>query len=159
MFTSVVEDNIQEKSLMKGGDNSWISEVYNRDATGRSGFLMFSVGKKKDNSGGFAITATHEVGNENFKSIQISEEDMELAADPLQSFLSWQANRDNDTPVGQKRLFNAALIKESIEYMSEILASIRLAKSQGSVDFKEAVTRVNNEVLAKQVPTDKSGIS
>lgn len=41
--------------------------------------------------------------------------------------------------------------------MSEILASIRLAKSQGSVDFKEAVTRVNNEVLAKQVPTDKSG--
>ena len=157
MFTSVVEDNIQEKSLMKGGDNSWISEVYNRDATGRSGFLMFSVGKKKDNSGGFAITATHEVGNENFKSIQISEEDMELAADPLQSFLSWQANRDNDTPVGQKRLFNAALIKESIEYMSEILASIRLAKSQGSVDFKETVTRVNNEVLAKQVPTDKSG--
>lgn len=41
---------------MKGGDN-WISEVYNRDATGRSGFLMFSIGKKKRRSSQFAITA------------------------------------------------------------------------------------------------------
>lgn len=158
MFTSVVEDNIQEKSLMKGGDNSWIADVYNRNSTGRSGFLMFSVARKKDGSAGFAITASHEVGNENFKSIQVSEEDMELAADPVQNFLGFQANKDSETPVGQKRLFNAPLIKETIQYMSEVLASIRLAKSQGSVDFKEAVKRTNAEVLSKQIPTNKNGV-
>lgn len=158
MFTSVVEDNIQEKSLMKGGDNSWIADVYNRNSNGRSGFLMFSVGRKKDGAAGFNITAQHEVGNENFKSIQISEEDMELASDPLQNFLGFQASRDQDTPVGQKRLFNAALIRETIEYMSEVLASIRLAKSQGSIDFTEAVKRTNMEVLAKQIPTTRAGV-
>lgn len=154
-FTSSIEDNIQETTLMRGGDNSWVTEVYNRNLTDRTGFLMFSVNSKKDGSAGFAITTSHGVGNESLRSNIIPEEDAELMQSPVAEFLGWQANKDEQNPISQKRLFNAALMKEAIAYMSQQLAAIRMAKSSG-IDIKEAVERTNNEVLAHFVITPKT---
>ena len=149
-FTEVIENNIQEKILMNGGDTSWIGEIYNRQTTGRSGFLMFSV-NTKNGSAGFSITATHEIGNNSFSNITIPQEDADLMSDPLITFLGNQANKDDQNPVGSKRLFNQALITEAIQYMSEYLAEIRSAKALGENDLKEVIRKTSEEALSKNV--------
>lgn len=151
-FLNCIQDNIQEKSLMRGGDNQWLTEVYNRQLSGRTGFLMFSVNSKKDGSAGFAITTTHEMGNDAFKGIEISPEDAELMSDPVYTFLGYQANRDDQNPIGQKRLFNQTLMNEAITYMSEQLAAIR---TRGEQDVKEVIKNISDEVLSRQVVTPR----
>ena len=122
-FYSGIQENIQEKTLMNNGNNEWLSSIYNRELSGRTGFLMFSVNLSKSGPG-FSITTTHEVGNESFKNISIDPEDAELMSDPLYTFLGAQANKDDENQVGFKRLFNVPLITEAIHYMTEQLAAI-----------------------------------
>ena len=42
-FMQAVEDNINERTLMNGGDATWLQGIYNRELTGRDGFVMFSI--------------------------------------------------------------------------------------------------------------------
>lgn len=150
-FVNCVMDNIDEKSLMNGGDKSWVFDIYNRQLSGRTGFLMFSINTKKDGSAGFAVTTTHEVGNNSFSSISINEEDAALMSDPIQSFLGNQAYRDDQSPVGSKRLFNQSLMQEAIQYISEQLAAVRAAKAMGEVDLKDVIKKTSDAALAKVV--------
>lgn len=155
-FTNAIEDNIQEKTLMNNGDASWVTSIYNRQLTGRDGFLMFSISTNK-NQAGYTVTATHEIGRaKNLEGISISDEDAELMIDPVHSFLGWQANKDDNNAPGQKRLFNAALIQEAITFMSQQLAAIRMAKQTG-MTLGDAINNTNAEALKNQVPTNSQG--
>lgn len=147
-FTNIIQDNIQEKALMNGGNYQWVEDIYNRQTSGRTGFLMFSVNSKKDGGAGFSITTTHEIGNTSFQGIQIPEEDAIEMSDPIYTFLGYQANRDEQNPVGQKRLFNQTLMKEAIAYMSEMLAGIKAR--QASEDAKDVARQVAAEIFSRQ---------
>lgn len=154
-FMNAIETSIEEKTLIDN-DNTWIPSVYNRQLSGRDGFLMFSIAPNKLQAG-YSVTVSHEVGRaKSLEGYVISEEDAELMMDPVQSFLGWQANKDEENPVQQKRLFNAKLIQEAITYMSQQLAAIRMAKETG-LKIGEAISRTNAEVLATQVPTNTMG--
>lgn len=149
-FLNCIEDNIREKSLLNGGDTSWVREIYNRDLSGRTGFLMFSVNTKKDGSAGFAITTTHEAGNSSFSNISIDPDDAALMSDPVATFLGYQANKDDQNQVGYKRLFNPIIIQEAIQYMTEQLSAIRAAKNLGGIDIKDVIKKTSDDILAKQ---------
>jgi hypothetical protein len=82
---------------------------------------------------------------------------MALMGDPIETFLGWQANRNDETvQVGQKRLFNENLINETINFMTQQLAKIRIAKQTGG-DVKAAIAATNEEVLRAQAPTNTMG--
>lgn len=156
-FIDAVKENITDRTLMNGGDSSWIPSVYNRQLTGRDGFFMFSISANKVQAG-YSVTASHEFGRaKNLEGVCISEEDAELMVDPIESFLGWQANRDDSAP-GTKRLFNPALIQEAITYMSEQLAGIRMAKKTG-ISIEDAINNTNAQALAKQEYTTTMGQS
>lgn len=154
-FITSVEENITERTLMNGGDSSWIPSVYNRQLSGRDGFLMFSIQQNKMQAG-YSVTASHEFGRaKNLEGIVISEEDAELMVDPVETFLGWQANRDDSAP-GTRRLFNATITQEAITFMTEQLAAIRMAKQTGTT-IAEAIENTNNLALANQPFTNNQG--
>ena len=155
-FISSIEENITERTLMNNGDASWISSVYNRQLSGRDGFLMFSIQPNKVQAG-YTVTASHEFGRaKNLEGIAISEEDAELMVDPIETFLGWQAARDENSAPGTRRLFNPALTQEAITFMSEQLAAIRMAKQTG-MTIADAIENTNNQALANQQFTTSVG--
>lgn len=146
-FMNAVEDNINEKTLMNGGDASWIQGIYNRELTGRDGFVMFSISKSKT-SAGYSVTCSHESNRSQMLSgVTIPAEEAEMMKDPVASFLGWQANREEGVQDGQRRLFNAALIREAISHMTNILANVRMSRQQGT-SVEEAI-RATNELALK----------
>lgn len=155
-FISSIEENITERTLMNNGDASWISSVYNRQLSGRDGFLMFSIQPNKVQAG-YTVTASHEFGRaKNLEGIAISEEDAELMVDPIETFLGWQAARDENSAPGTRRLFNPTLTQEAITFMSEQLAAIRMAKQTG-MTIADAIENTNNQALANQQFTTSVG--
>lgn len=154
-FLKTVQDDIEEKSLMKGGDNSWLTDIYTDKLTGRAGYMMFSISRNKQSSPGYQVTVNHDVNPKMLEGVTISEEDAERMQDPILSFLGWQAKKD-DAPIGEKRLFNMNLYKEAISYMTQQLAAVRTAKSTGA-NITDAITATNNQVLADSNATTTNG--
>lgn len=155
-FVSSVQDNIQERTLMNNGDSSWLPLVYNRQLSGRDGFLVFSVAPNKLQAG-YLVTANHEIGRaKNLETVVISEEDAQLMVDPIETFLGWQARRDDEAAPGTKRLFNPALTQEAITFMSEQLAAIRMAKQTGTT-IADAINATNEKALQNQQYTNTQG--
>jgi hypothetical protein len=151
-FTTSVENNINDKAVMEGGDQSWIDRIYNNQLTNRDGFILFSINKDRDKAG-FTSSVQHEFGRANMLSgVEISKEDFDAGmSDPVSLFLGWQAsNQDADKPFGTRRLFNARLMKEAVDYMSNMLAAIRAAKAQ-NVDVTEAVTKFCEDAASSAV--------
>ena len=145
-FMDNVENNINDKSIMEGGDKSWVDKIYNNDLTNRDGFILFSINRAQDRAG-FTSSVQHEFGRSQMLSgIEIPKEDFEAGMeDAMSLFLGWQAsNLDNDKPYGCRRLFNANLIKETCNYMSNLLASIRAAKVNGA-DIDKTIEDVNKK--------------
>ena len=157
-FTSSIEENISNKSLMEGSQD-WIDKVYNNDLKNRDGFLLFSVNKDRDRAG-FTSSAQHEYGKSQMLSqVEISQEDFDAGMnDPVSLFLGWQAsNQDADKPFGTRRLFNAALIKEAVDYMASMLAAVRGAKAAGT-SVEEAIALTNQTAFdSAQTVTDTQG--
>lgn len=156
-FQEALTNDINQFGLINGLDDAWLNQVYNRDLTGHQGFLMFSV-QRDSSRPGFSFTANHAVGKGDYlKTVSIPEDDMALMGDPIETFLGWQANRNDETvQVGQKRLFNENLINETINFMTQQLAKIRIAKQTGG-DVKAAIAATNEEVLRAQAPTNTMG--
>ena len=153
-FVDDVNNNIQDTNFTAGREN-WVDEIYNRDLTGRKGFFMFSI--NKTDSPGFSISMSHNLNAAAYlASISIPEEDAELMSNPVETFLGWQAKRDDETPVDQRRLFNPDLIKEAIDFMSDQIVKIRIAKKNGT-DVKEAIEETNRAILAGQEATNTRG--
>lgn len=159
-FIDIVSNNIQETDLLvnsTGANNdNWIRDIYNRDATGRKGFMMFSIAKN-DGGPGFNISTTHTLGAGEFlANVTIPEEDMELMQNPVEQFLGWQAARDEERPAQNRHLFNSNLYNEVIQYMVDQLAQIRLTKENGG-EVSKAIEATNEMVLKGQAPTNTRG--
>ena len=154
-FMDTVGESISDTSITAGAED-WIKDVYNRDASGRKGFLMFNISKSE--SPGFNISVSHSLNAENYlNGVTIPDEDLELMQNPVQMFLGWQAGREDDSvPADQRRLFNKALITEAIEFMTDLLAKTRMAKANGT-SVEEAIEATNKTLLAHQTPTDTRG--
>jgi len=152
-FATAVQSNINDKTIMEGGDQSWVEKIYNNQLKNRDGFLLFSINKDKDRAG-FISSASHEFGRaQMLSSIEIPEDDFNAGMnDPVSLFLGWQAsNQDNDKPYGYRRLFNAKLIKEAADYMGSLLSAIRAVKASGGSDFDEAIQKINESVAGGPV--------
>ena len=156
-FQQSLKDDISQFSVVNGCGDDWLNQVYNRDLTDRQGFLMFTA-QRDPSRPGFNFTTNHAIGKgEYLKPISIDPEDVTLMEDPVETFLGWQAGRyPEGTPVGQRRLFNEALITEAINFMTKQLAQIRMAKQSGG-DIKAAIAATNDEALNSQTPTTTMG--
>ena len=148
-FNEALANDMAQFGIINSVGDDWLNQVYNRDLTGRQGFLLFTV-QKDPIQPGFSFNASHAIGKEDYlKSISIPEEDMNLMGDPTETFLGWQAGKNEGIPVGQKRLFNPELIQEAINFMTQQLAKIRMAKQSGG-DIKAAIAATNEEALRNQ---------
>lgn len=155
-FLTRIEENISETSVTSGlGLDSWIGTIYNRELANRRGYLMFTV--NKGDAPGFNISLSHQLNSENLLAgVQIPAEDAELMSSPVESFLGWQAERNENVPVDQKCLFNKNLITQAIEYMTDQLAKIRITKQSGG-NIADAIKATNEKILGTQAPTNTRG--
>ena len=154
-----VEANINDKTIMEGGNQDWIENVYNNQLKNRDGFLMFSVNKDKT-AKGFTASATHEFGRASMLSgVEIPQEDFDAGMDdPVSLFLGWQANSaEREKPSGSRRLFNAALIKEACSYMGVLLSAIRAEKQKDPstpIDVMAVVNKVVEDYYKNLPPME-----
>lgn len=149
-FLPTVYANIEEKTAMEGGETGWLANIYNRQASGRDGFLVFSVTNDPSRVG-YLVTSSHEFGrSKQLENVVIPEEDMELMVNPCTTFLGWQAPKgiEDENPMNA-RLFNPQLYREAVNFLSEQLAAVRTAKSLGT-DIAEAIQNITNKTLAAQ---------
>lgn len=153
-FAQAVSDNVNERTLLNGGDRSFLKSIYGRSTTGRNGFIMVSISRKRDGNGkGYTVSVQHEVTPAVAGAI-IPEEDSKLMSDPLANWLGWQAKREEENePAESRRLFNAPLIKSAIEFMTQQLAAIRMAKQAGT-SLEEAIAKTNEVALANLKPAE-----
>jgi hypothetical protein len=156
-LSEAILDDISQLSLVNSSNDGWLDQVYNRNANGRSGFLMFSVQRNPVNPG-FQFGVSHTIDKADYlKNVNIEKEDIDLMSDPVETFLGWQCPKDiSNVPYGQRRLFNADIIKKAIDFMSKQLASINIAKQNGT-DIKAAICATNEEILKAQTPTNTMG--
>jgi len=162
-FITNVDADIKDKIFERGGDDQWLKDIYNRDLTNRGGCIMMTIGKASSGAG-FDVKISHYIGsNIGVKDIVIPEEDMELMQDPLATFLGWQARREEEGERPEyRRLFNAPLMKEVMEFMSHRLAAIRTAKAASNgmdvnAAIAQAIQDTNNAVnstIAEPVTTN-----
>lgn len=145
-FCNAVEDDIKGQMIMANDDLEWLKGIYNRDLSNRTGFMLFSISRNKSVGMGYNVTVNHKPNAANMISdCVITPEEAELMQDPISTFLSWQANREdanNNVPVDQRRLFNAPLVKEAIAFMTQQLAAVRAAKAAGT-SIEEAINKTN----------------
>lgn len=147
-FSQTIQESINDASISHGGDFNWLEQIYNRQLSGRGGYLIFSIAMGIAGKVGYTITATHETDKFQYlSSYSVTEEEAEMMKDPVETFLGWQAGRNNNP--GQ--LFNRNLIQETIDLMSRQLAAVRMARSTGA-DVLEAMNATTNEALKNQVP-------
>jgi hypothetical protein len=149
-FPEIVGNSIADTNITSGiGNDAWLADVYNRELTGRKGFMLLNI--SKSDGPGFNISVSHTLGAEAFlNGVNIDPNDMELMQNPVETFLGWQANREDESvPADQRRLFNKSLIQEAIEFMTDQLAKIRMAKQNGT-SVEEAIQATNQTALANQ---------
>jgi hypothetical protein len=146
-FVNSVEENIQTTSIEAGGGLQWLDEIYGRKASGRTGYMNFTIGRNTAVGMGYSVSVTHKfnVGNV-VGSYTIDQESMDLMKSPVAAFLGWQASReDENTPIERRRIFNSSLIKEAILYMTKQLAAVRLAKDNNT-SLEDAIKATSESV-------------
>lgn len=161
-FMDLVASNIEDTNITESSLNKdWLSDTYNRNLTGRKGFVMMSVSVNAGGPG-FNISVVHKVSPVPItENAEISEEAAQIMENPVELFLGWQAaGSEEGTPSNEKRLFNRKLIEETIQYMTDQLTKIKMAKSYGGNSLeaiKKAIEETNKTVLMNQTPTNKQG--
>lgn len=157
-FSEALSENMTQFGMIEGVGDEWLNSVYNNKLSGRDGFLMFTVQRNTTGAPGFQFSINHAINKgEYLKTTEIPAEDAELMKDPVESFLGWQANREgDDVPVGKKHLFNAKLVQEAINFMTDQLSSVRMAK-QNNTDIAAAIEATNQQALNVQRPTNTMG--
>ena len=142
-FLQAVSDNVADTTLTSGNNPEWMNQVYNRQLSGRSGYVLFSIALNVGGKVGYSITVNHAINNAAFmEQYQISQEDAELMQDPVESFLGWQASKEQPG-----KLFNAKLIQEVTAELAAELAAVRAAKSTGADVF--AAMKATSEMAAQ----------
>lgn len=129
-FANAISKDIDIQLINQNNDPSFLNQVYNRQLTGRTGWLIFTI-QRAANGIGFSASANHTVNLGSISGdLTISEEAAELMKDPVRTFLGRQA--------GEDKLFNADFINTTISEMAAIIA--KYEHSAIYVD-KESVAR------------------
>lgn len=148
-FYPSVEENVSSKSTLTGGDKSFLNQVYSRELTGRTGFVLFTIGKNP-NQAGYQVNVQHEINTGAVTAnVVISQEQADMMKDPVANFLGWQAAKEEEgVPDCKRRLFNKAVIKEAIDFMTKQLSAIRAAK-QSNTNLLDAI-KITNDIVVKE---------
>ncbi len=142
-FLQAVSDNVADTTLTNGNNPDWMNQVYNRSLSGRSGYVLFSIALNVGGKVGYSITVNHAINNAAFmEQYHINQEDADMMQDPVESFLGWQASKEQPG-----KLFNAKLIQEITAEMAAELAAVRAAKSAGGDVF--AAMKKTSEMAAQ----------
>lgn len=149
-FLTEIGNNISNCAISHP-DDTWLSEIYNRNLSGRTGCLIFSINLNQGGGKvGYSISAQHCDNIQTLKDWTITEEEAELMQDPVEAFLGWQGSHEEPG-----RLFNARLMRETIDYMSAQYQAIQYAKQNGG-DIKEAIKNTIDTALLGQVKAQAS---
>lgn len=150
-FMQAVSDNVNDETLANGGSADWLGQIYNRQQTGRTGFLIFSISMNQGGKIGYSISVNHKAGimNPEINNHQITDEEIAMMTDPVETFLGFQA--------GKERLFNKYLMQDAINYMSLQIQNIRMALSTGADVVKaweatSALTLKNSNPVGGNAP-------
>lgn len=141
-FAGEVTKDVQLQSTNYGGTD-FITNIYNRELSNRTGWLIFTIGKETQGFG-YRIGISHAANlpANVVGGYTISKEEAEAMRDPVKNFLGWQAgDKDN--------MFNQELLEYTIEEMSRLIARVNSA----SVSFNA------NSVSAAQVNTAQQAVS
>lgn len=122
-FPEVIQNNINDSVITYGDPETWINQVYSRELTGRTGFLLFSINLNAGGQVGYSLSAQHVINNQQVSSQVIPEEEAELMHDPIEGYLGWQA--DHREP---GRLFNRRLMEETLATINQQIAAARASK-------------------------------
>lgn len=133
-FPEVIQNNITDSVITYGDPETWINQVYSRELTGRTGFLLFSVNLGVGGQVGYSLSAQHVIGNQQVSNQVIPEDEAELMRDPVEGFLGWQADKHEPG-----RLFNRRLMEETLATINSQIAAARAAKGV-NVDMAAAAT-------------------
>ena len=75
-FLQAVSDNVADTTLTSGNNPDWMNQVYNRQLSGRSGYVLFSIALNVGGKIGYSITVNHAINNAAFmEQYSISPED------------------------------------------------------------------------------------
>jgi len=144
-FSQAISDNIEDGKISHGGDIEWLNQIYNRDLEHRQGYLIFSIAMNQGGKIGYTVTATHESDKGQYlQGYGVTPEEADLMQDPVETFLGWQAGKE-----GNGRLFNRKLIQETIDFMSQELAAVRMAKSTG-MNIEDAIKNTTAAAVVGQ---------
>ena len=154
-FCDAVDENVTSKATLTGGDKTFLEQIYNRDLTGRTGFVLFTIGKNP-NKAGYQVNIQHEYNTGSITgSISVSQEQADMMKDPVANFLGWQAAKEEENvPAEQRRLFNRGVIQEAINFMTKQLAAIRAAK-QSNTDLLQAI-KITNDAVLKDIQSNQN---
>lgn len=134
-FANAVQTNINDSQFRFGGNNDWVSQVYNRELTNRTGWLVFTI-SKASNGIGYSVTASHDANlpASATEGFVITDEEAEAMKDPVSNFLGWQAG-------DSKNLFNAQLIQEVIDEMTKTMVQYQSVGSTVNMGMVTAATQ------------------
>jgi len=155
-FVDIVSNNIVDNNIMNGNNPGWLNDIYSSDLTGRKGFMMMSVSQNVGGPG-FNISVNHVLNDTFLQGVTIPEEEAAEMQNPVETFLGWQARtEDADVPTEERRLYNAKIMQEAIDYMTDLLARIRMGK-QNNTSIQEAISATTKLLMENQQPTDTRG--
>lgn len=121
-FPEAVDNNISDVSISYGAPETWLEQIYNRQTSGRTGFLLFSASLGTGAQVGYSLSIQHVINNQSVSSAVIPEEDLALMKDPIEYFLgSFQAAKNDNGDL----IFNRKAMEEVLEYMNGQIAAIR----------------------------------
>lgn len=145
-FPEVIQNNINDSVITYGDPETWINQVYSRELTGRTGFLLFSVNLGVGGQVGYTLSAQHVIGNQQVASQVIPENEAELMHDPIEGFLGWQADKREPG-----RLFNRKLMEETLATLNSQIAAARASKG---INVGMAAAATSGTAFASQGATN-----
>lgn len=155
-FVDIVSNNIVDNNIMNGNNPGWLNDIYSSNLTGRKGFMMMSVSQNVGGPG-FNISVNHVLNDSFLQGVEIPAEEAAEMQNPVETFLGWQARAEGDEVApAERRLFNAKLMQEVIDFMTDLLARIRLGK-QNNTSIKEAIDITTSLLLKNQELSDTRG--
>ena len=146
-FTEVLNDNIKDIIMENGGDESWLDQIYNRNLTGRTGYMTFNISLPQ-NIVGYKLTIDHKYNSQQFVNEVITPEEESLMQDPVERFLGWQVDKE------RHRNFNARVLEEVLTFINAELANY---PESGNTNSGPSISPTNAFSAVGTQPTPKAG--
>ena len=124
-FMETLKDNIQEVSI-EANSEDWLDQVYNRKLTGRTGYMTFNISLPQ-NIVGYKLNIDHKFNSQQYVNESILPEEAALMTDPVEMFLGWQVDRENN------KNFNIRVMEETLAFINAELANYPDRRSSAAV--------------------------